>query len=147
MPGWLEQYKDRRRRALTLCAPEWERAKSNQAFAAGLSQWDEEDKRVAKEFKFACLTIPEIAPIIDTASGRQILSRFERVYVPFSSAQADWAELLSEVDKAIMQDADAARLTAAARRHGMHSLREDGWKKVEAGVTTVDEVIRVTQEF
>jgi len=29
----------------------------------------------------------------------------------------------------------------------MRSLREDGWLKIENGVTTVEEVIRVTQEF
>jgi general secretion pathway protein E len=56
-------------------------------------------------------------------------------------------ELGEELRTLIMADADASKLTAAARRRGMHSLREDGWRKVEAGVTTVDEVIRVTQEF
>ena len=35
----------------------------------------------------------------------------------------------------------------AARKHGMRSLREDGWLKVATGVTTAEEVIRVTQEF
>ena len=29
----------------------------------------------------------------------------------------------------------------------MRNLREDGWLKVREGVTTVDEVMRVTQEF
>jgi type II secretory ATPase GspE/PulE/Tfp pilus assembly ATPase PilB-like protein len=29
----------------------------------------------------------------------------------------------------------------------MRNLREDGWRKVEDGVTTVEEVMRVTQEF
>jgi type II secretory ATPase GspE/PulE/Tfp pilus assembly ATPase PilB-like protein len=29
----------------------------------------------------------------------------------------------------------------------MRNLREDGWQKVERGVTTADEVTRVTQEF
>jgi general secretion pathway protein E len=56
-------------------------------------------------------------------------------------------ELGEELRGLIMAGADASKLTAAARRRGMHSLREDGWKKVEAGVTTVEEVIRVTQEF
>jgi type II secretory ATPase GspE/PulE/Tfp pilus assembly ATPase PilB-like protein len=40
-----------------------------------------------------------------------------------------------------------ARPVGAARRHGMRNLREDGWRKVAAGVTTADEVMRVTQEF
>jgi len=29
---------------------------------------------------------------------------------------------------------------------GMQSMREDGWEKVKAGLTTLDEVLRVTQE-
>jgi general secretion pathway protein E len=56
-------------------------------------------------------------------------------------------ELNEELRRLIMQNADASILTEAARRGGMRTLREDGWQKVAAGVTTVDEVIRVTQEF
>jgi type II secretion system protein E len=33
-----------------------------------------------------------------------------------------------------------------AMRHGMHTLREDGWVKVLQGVTTVEEVLRVSEE-
>jgi type II secretory ATPase GspE/PulE/Tfp pilus assembly ATPase PilB-like protein len=29
----------------------------------------------------------------------------------------------------------------------MRTLREDGWDKVEHGVTTPDELLRVTQDF
>ena len=47
----------------------------------------------------------------------------------------------------IMANDDASVLTAVARKHGMRNLREDGWRKVEAGVTTAEEVMRVTQEF
>jgi general secretion pathway protein E len=56
-------------------------------------------------------------------------------------------ELNEELRRLIMQNADASILTEAARRNGMRTLREDGWQKVAAGVTTVDEVIRVTQEM
>jgi general secretion pathway protein E len=52
-----------------------------------------------------------------------------------------------EIRKLIMAGADAAALTEAARRHGMRPLREDGWLKVRQGVTTAEEVLRVTQEF
>ena len=47
----------------------------------------------------------------------------------------------------IIRNADASILTECARRQGMTALREDGWKKIASGVTTVDEVMRVTQEF
>ena len=43
--------------------------------------------------------------------------------------------------------ADAMQLTAAARRNGMRNLREDGWMKVPQGLTTAQEVLRVTQEL
>ena len=56
-------------------------------------------------------------------------------------------ELNDEIRKLIMKDADAADLTEAARRNGMRTLREDGWLKAAAGVTTPAEVTRVTQEF
>ncbi|MEN6607979.1 MAG: ATPase, T2SS/T4P/T4SS family, partial [Bryobacteraceae bacterium] len=56
-------------------------------------------------------------------------------------------ELNDEVRDLVMKNADASQITAAARRHGMGSLREDGWLKVDSGVTTWDEVMRVTQEF
>jgi len=56
-------------------------------------------------------------------------------------------ELNDEIRKLIMANADAAEITEAARRNGMRNLREDGWLKVRSGVTTADEVMRVTQEF
>ena len=56
-------------------------------------------------------------------------------------------ELNDEIRKLIMRNEDASRITAAARRNGMRNLREDGWMKVRHGVTTAEEVMRVTQEF
>jgi general secretion pathway protein E len=56
-------------------------------------------------------------------------------------------ELNEEIRNLIMHNADATKLTDAARRNGMRNLREDGWEKIARGVTTVDEVVRVTQEF
>ena len=56
-------------------------------------------------------------------------------------------ELNDELRQLVMANADAAQLTMAARRNGMRSLREDGWVKVRDGLTTAEEVMRVTQEF
>jgi general secretion pathway protein E len=56
-------------------------------------------------------------------------------------------QLNDEIRRLIMENANAARLTEAARRSGMRNLREDGWQKVRNGVTTVDEVMRVTQDI
>jgi general secretion pathway protein E len=56
-------------------------------------------------------------------------------------------EMNDSLRKLVMQNADAADLTAQARKQGMRSLREDGWHKVRTGLTTAAEVMRVTQEF
>jgi len=46
----------------------------------------------------------------------------------------------------IVKTADATVLKAEAVRLGMRTLKQDGWSKVLAGLTTPDEVLRVTQE-
>jgi type II secretory ATPase GspE/PulE/Tfp pilus assembly ATPase PilB-like protein len=56
-------------------------------------------------------------------------------------------ELSEDIRKLIMSNKDASEITLAARRNGMRNLREDGWLKVHDGITTVAEVMRVTQEF
>jgi general secretion pathway protein E len=62
---------------------------------------------------------------------------------------------LMELDEglraSIMRNEDASKITALARDNskgrGMRNLREDGWLKIQQGVTTTGEVTRVTQEF
>ena len=39
----------------------------------------------------------------------------------------------------------ANRLKKYAVEHGMKTLRDDGWDRVRAGVTTPEEVIRITK--
>ncbi len=56
-------------------------------------------------------------------------------------------EMHDDIRKHIMANEDAIIIAATARRLGMRTLREDGWDKVEHGVTTPDEVLRVTQDF
>ena len=51
-----------------------------------------------------------------------------------------------EARQAVLGGADAATLHAVARRAGMLTLYEDGLRKVAAGVTSIDEVLRVTQD-
>src|SRR5579883_675527 len=50
------------------------------------------------------------------------------------------------IRKLILDHASADMIRDAAIRQGMRTLREDGWKKVREGVTTISEVVRVTQE-
>jgi len=58
-------------------------------------------------------------------------------------------ELLTMSDavrQLVLKRSSADIIREAAVRQGMRTLREDGWKKVREGVTTVSEVVRVTQE-
>ncbi|HAY23250.1 MAG TPA: type II secretion system protein GspE, partial [Desulfobacterales bacterium] len=48
--------------------------------------------------------------------------------------------------KLILQRADASSLRQAAIQQGMQTLAADGWAKVAQGLTTSQEVLRVTQE-
>jgi general secretion pathway protein E len=48
--------------------------------------------------------------------------------------------------KAILAGADATTLHSVARAGGMLTLYEDGLRKVAAGVTSLDELLRVTQD-
>jgi general secretion pathway protein E len=50
------------------------------------------------------------------------------------------------VREAILRGADAAQLQEIARRSGLASLYEDGLRKVASGVTSLEEVLRVTQD-
>jgi general secretion pathway protein E len=52
---------------------------------------------------------------------------------------------IDEVKQLIMQNADAGSIKKAAADLGMRSLRDDGIVKVKSGLTSFDEVLRVTQ--
>jgi type II secretory ATPase GspE/PulE/Tfp pilus assembly ATPase PilB-like protein len=45
----------------------------------------------------------------------------------------------------ILNRATASSIAQKAIEHGMRTLRDDGWKKVIANQTTIEEVLRVTQ--
>jgi len=50
-----------------------------------------------------------------------------------------------DLKDAIARRAGRAELRSLAEAAGMVALRTDGWRKVEAGLTTIDEVMRVVQ--
>ncbi len=56
-------------------------------------------------------------------------------------------ELNEELRSSIMRNDDSGKITELARRNGMQNLREDGWNKVRLGMTSADELMRVTQEL
>ena len=63
------------------------------------------------------------------------------------SGRAGIYELLvvdDTVRQLILTKATSQTIRESARKKGMTTLREDGWKKVAKGITTVEEVLRVT---
>jgi general secretion pathway protein E len=55
------------------------------------------------------------------------------------------APVTDDLKQAIAHGASHAELRDLAREAGMQPLRHDGWVKVQAGLTTVEEVLRVTE--
>lgn len=51
-----------------------------------------------------------------------------------------------EIQNLITSRVSASEIRKVARRQGMTTILEDGFSKIEAGVTTVEEVLRVTRE-
>jgi type II secretory ATPase GspE/PulE/Tfp pilus assembly ATPase PilB-like protein len=51
-----------------------------------------------------------------------------------------------EIKRQLLKAPDAAALRELGEAQGMMTLRRDGWRKVQAGVTTVEEVLRVTDQ-
>ena len=49
-----------------------------------------------------------------------------------------------EIKQTLLKSPNAGALRDIAQSQGMTTLRQDGWRKVQAGVTTVEEVLRVT---
>jgi type II secretory ATPase GspE/PulE/Tfp pilus assembly ATPase PilB-like protein len=51
-----------------------------------------------------------------------------------------------DVRPLVISHASASDIKACSLKHGMRTLREDGWDKVLAGTTSIDEILRVTEE-
>jgi general secretion pathway protein E len=58
----------------------------------------------------------------------------------------EFLKITEDIQKLILGKKDSNIIKEAARKDGMRTLREDGWLKVRQGMTTISEVLRVTQE-
>jgi type II secretory ATPase GspE/PulE/Tfp pilus assembly ATPase PilB-like protein len=56
----------------------------------------------------------------------------------------EWMDTDEEIRQLILKSASSDQIRNAARRGGMRTLAEDGWRLVAAGITTVQEVMSVT---
>jgi general secretion pathway protein E len=57
----------------------------------------------------------------------------------------EFLKVSEEIQRLILEKKDSNIIKEAARKQGMRTLREEGWLKVKQGITTVSEVLRVTQ--
>jgi general secretion pathway protein E/type IV pilus assembly protein PilB len=51
-----------------------------------------------------------------------------------------------ELRQMILKNCSSGDLRDVAKKHGLRTLREDGWRLVQEGLTTPDEVMRVTKD-
>ena len=58
----------------------------------------------------------------------------------------EFLKMTDDVQRLILGKKDSNIIKEAARKNGLRTLREDGWLKVRQGITTISEVLRVTQE-
>ena len=56
----------------------------------------------------------------------------------------EWMDSDNEIRELILKSASSDQIRDAARRAGMRTLAEDGWRLVRLGITTVEEVLGVT---
>jgi len=56
----------------------------------------------------------------------------------------EWMDSDNEIRQLVLKNASSDQIRDAARRQGMRTLAEDGWRLVRLGMTTVEEVLSVT---
>ncbi|HTQ51542.1 MAG TPA: GspE/PulE family protein [Candidatus Acidoferrales bacterium] len=56
----------------------------------------------------------------------------------------EWMDTDNEIRQLVLKNASTDQIRDAARRMGMNTLAEDGWRLVRLGLTTVEEVLSVT---
>ena len=84
----------------------------------------------------------------ENTNRRDAFSRQVRIELARQAAEVgiELFVLDEPMRRAIIDGRDANALNALAAQGGMLSLFEDGLRKVAAGVTTLDELARVTQD-
>jgi hypothetical protein len=56
----------------------------------------------------------------------------------------EWMDTNNEIRQLILKNSSSDLIRDAARRDGMRTLADDGWRLVSLGITTVEEVLSVT---
>jgi general secretion pathway protein E/type IV pilus assembly protein PilB len=58
----------------------------------------------------------------------------------------EWMDASQEIRRLILKNASSGEIREAACRRGLRALSDDGWRLVREGVTTPEEVMRVTKD-
>lgn len=134
---WLKEFKRRRHEGATDCAELKRRAVENHRFAApGEEQhpYDPHDDRGSggrRRKKFMLMSANEVHPTLSAMSGRQVMSRFERRYIPRRRELRPWAEKFSDYDRAVVDACHADQEESLAFRNGP-GIAGVSWMRVSA---------------
>ena len=58
----------------------------------------------------------------------------------------EWMDMTNEIRQMLLKNCSSGEIRAVATRSGMRTLAEDGWRLVRDGVSTPEEVLRVTKD-
>ena len=98
---------------------------------------------VPLDMKYYTLAVP---PARDTVFEPSGCDRCSRTGYKGRRALFEVLEVDEDIEGAIVRRENATQIRNLSLSKGMKTLREDGWAKVFAGVTSVNEILRVTEE-
>jgi general secretion pathway protein E/type IV pilus assembly protein PilB len=58
----------------------------------------------------------------------------------------EWMDLDNQIRQMVLKNCSSGEIREVAVRNGMHSLSDDGWRLIGMGITTPEEVMRVTKD-
>jgi general secretion pathway protein E/type IV pilus assembly protein PilB len=58
----------------------------------------------------------------------------------------EWMDIDNELRQLVLKNVSAGEIAALAKKNGLRVLSEDGWRLVRKGITTPEEVLRVTKD-
>lgn len=116
-------------------------------------------QRLVREICPACKQqyYPESESLTDVGLSREMLQKDGYLWRGAGCKECLWTgykgrtgiyEILimsDAIKSTILKTSDSNNIKRVALEEGLHSLREDGARKVEDGITTIEEVLRVTQ--
>ncbi|HPS93417.1 MAG TPA: ATPase, T2SS/T4P/T4SS family, partial [Deltaproteobacteria bacterium] len=116
-------------------------------------------QRLVREICPACKQqyYPENESLTDVGLSREMLQKDGYLWRGAGCKECLWTgykgrtgiyEILimsDAIKSTILKTSDSNNIKRVALEEGLHSLREDGARKVEDGITTIEEVLRVTQ--